>query len=388
MLARLVAGAVAGMLVATLPAFAQSPSPPAEQDIPTLPPVVVSGTRTERSAEDLPVSASVVPREQIVNSPGRSIEENLRGLAGLQLNPDNSAVIFPLIPSIAIRGTGVGDTADRVLVLVDGVPINGGFFGNIFWNRVPKETIERVEVIRGASSSLYGSYAMGGVVNIVTRAPSERSGSLSASYGQQNSVSSNLWYSDALPDKTAAFSFNGNFYQTDGFFRHDDRPPVEGRESGQLYNFQGRGDWTLTPGVKSFLRVGYNHQSTDGRSISRRRRPPSRMSRRASTSMPARSGSSASVPSTPTRISMLTTWTFRIRPCRSSRTATTPPRTTSGCPASGREGSSCSIRGSSPESTFAACAARTTRTCSTRPGPSLPLSSARGSRPRWASSGS
>jgi outer membrane receptor for ferrienterochelin and colicins len=77
-------GAIAGALIVTASAFAQSPSPPAEQDIPTLPPVVVSGTRTERSAEDLPVSASVVPRDQIVNSPGRSIEENLRGLAGLR----------------------------------------------------------------------------------------------------------------------------------------------------------------------------------------------------------------------------------------------------------------------------------------------------------------
>ena len=210
-------GAVAGLLIVTASSSAQAPSPSAEEETQTLPPVIVSGTRLERSAEDLPVSATVIPRDQILNSPGRSVEENLRELAGLQLNPDNSAVVFPLNPSIAIRGTGVGDTANRVLVLVDGIPINGGFFGNVLWNRVPKETIERVEVIRGASSSLYGSYAMGGVVNIVTLVPTERAGSLTASYGQQNSVGSNLFYSDALPDKKAAFSFDGNFYQTDGF---------------------------------------------------------------------------------------------------------------------------------------------------------------------------
>jgi outer membrane cobalamin receptor len=96
---------------------------------------------------------------------------------------------------------GVGDTATRALVLLDGIPLNGGFFGNVFWNRVPKEMIERVEIVRGASSSLYGSYAMGGVVNIVTRVPTERSGTLDAAYGQQNTVASNPWYSDAFADR-------------------------------------------------------------------------------------------------------------------------------------------------------------------------------------------
>jgi outer membrane receptor protein involved in Fe transport len=268
---RATAGAIAGVMFVTTFAFGQPPTPPASEPAsppvaqePPLPPVVVSGTRDQRAVGDLPVSATVVTREEIINSPGRSIEENLRALAGVQLVPDNSAMLFPLQPTISIRGMGVGDTADRVLVLIDGIPLNGGFFGNILWNRVPKEMVERVEVVRGASSSLYGSYAMGGVVNIVTRVPTQRSGSLDASYGQQNSVSSNLWYSDALPDKRAALAVNGNFYDTDGFFRHEERPPVEGRQSARLYNFQGRGNLTLAPSVKAFLRAGYNSQASNG----------------------------------------------------------------------------------------------------------------------------
>jgi outer membrane receptor protein involved in Fe transport len=232
-------------------------------EIPELPPVVVSATRTERSLADLPVSATVISREDIMNSPGRSIEENLRALAGVELPFDNSAMIFPLQPSIAIR-EGVGDTATRALVLLDGIPINGGFFGNVFWNRVPKEVVERVEVVRGASSSLYGSYALGGVDNIVTRVPTDRSAVLDASYGQQNTVSSNVWLSEVPASKKAALGFNGNFYQTDGFFRHDDRPPVEDKQSAQLYNLQARGDLAFTPAVKGFLRAGYNHQELDG----------------------------------------------------------------------------------------------------------------------------
>jgi iron complex outermembrane receptor protein len=140
------------------PAFSQVTDPSQTQTAPiVLPTEVISATRYERPLSDLPVSATVITREEIVNSPGRSIEEVLRGVAGVQLPLDNSDVVFPLLPSIAMRGVGVGDTATRSLVLVDGIPTNGGFFGNVFWNRVPKSAIERVEIVRGASSSLFGS---------------------------------------------------------------------------------------------------------------------------------------------------------------------------------------------------------------------------------------
>ena len=56
--------------------------------------------------------------------------------------------------------------------MLDGIPINDPFFGYVQWNRVPMENIERVEVVRGAGASLWGNYAMGGVINIVTRKPS------------------------------------------------------------------------------------------------------------------------------------------------------------------------------------------------------------------------
>jgi len=149
-------------------AFSQVTDPSQTTTPITLPPVVISATRSERPLSGLPVSATVITREDILNSPGRTIDESLRGVAGVQLPFDNADVIFPLQPSIAMRGIGVGDSATRSLVLVDGIPINGGFFGNVFWNRVPKPVIDRVEIVRGASSSLFGSYAMGGVVNIVT----------------------------------------------------------------------------------------------------------------------------------------------------------------------------------------------------------------------------
>ena len=133
-----IAAFVTAALLISSQAFSQvtDPSQPAEPI--TLPTEVISATRYERPLSGLPLSATVITREDILNSPGRAIDDSLRDVAGVQLPFDSADVVFPLIPSIAMRGIGVGDTATRSLVLVDGIPINGGFFGNVFWNRVPK----------------------------------------------------------------------------------------------------------------------------------------------------------------------------------------------------------------------------------------------------------
>lgn len=143
-----------------------------------------------------------------MQSSSRTIDEALRGVASVQLPLDSTPTIFPLLPSIAIRGMGVGDTATRALVLVDGLPINGAFFGNVFWNRAPKQTIDRVEVVRGASSSLFGSYAIGGVVNVVTRPAGPQEAILDTQYGEQNTFRGNLWYGQAVGE-SATLGFNG-----------------------------------------------------------------------------------------------------------------------------------------------------------------------------------
>ena len=76
----------------------------------------------------------------------------------------------PTSNSIGMRGLGGGAQGiSRALVMIDGVPLNDPFFGSIQWNRVPLDNIDRVEVVRGGGSPLWGNYAEGGVINIVTR---------------------------------------------------------------------------------------------------------------------------------------------------------------------------------------------------------------------------
>ena len=75
--------------------------------------------------------------------------------------------VHPTANSVSMRGLG----GIRALVLLDGVPINDPFFGYVQWNRVPMESIQRVEIVRGGGSPLWGNYAMGGVINLLSRRP-------------------------------------------------------------------------------------------------------------------------------------------------------------------------------------------------------------------------
>ncbi len=130
-------------------------------------PVVVTATKTERSLRDVPTSVSVMQSREIERRNVFSIDEVLRNIPGVHFN----------LSQINIRGSsgyshGAGS---RVMLLVDGVPLLSGDSGEITWELIPVDQIERVEVVKGAGSTLYGSSALGGVVNIITRDLPERS---------------------------------------------------------------------------------------------------------------------------------------------------------------------------------------------------------------------
>src|SRR5438445_2054381 len=131
--------------------------------------VVVTATRTPVPASQAPGSPTLLTREQIDATPfrgGPQIEDLLRAVPGLQHSLLSSRYNHPTAQLFSLRGLG----NRRGLVLLDGVPLNDGFGGLINWGRVP-DTVERVEVVSGGSSNLYGTWAMGGVVQILTDQP-------------------------------------------------------------------------------------------------------------------------------------------------------------------------------------------------------------------------
>ncbi len=136
----------------------------AQAEAAKLPDVVVTGSAIEKRLEDAPASVAVVTRADLERRPVQELAEVLGTVPGVTLTRNGNGV-----PGVQIRGLGSAYT----LILVDGRRVNSSsavFRGNDYdlgW--VPAEEVERIEVVRGPMSSLYGSDAIGGVVNIITR---------------------------------------------------------------------------------------------------------------------------------------------------------------------------------------------------------------------------
>ena len=144
--------------------------------------IVVTATRSERNIADQPDSVSVLTAQQIAATPAQSLDDVMRTVAAVDVPLAASYQIHPTANAVSMRGLG----GIRALVLLDGVPINDPFFGYVQWNRVPMEDIERVEVVRGGGSPLWGNYAMGGVINVITRAQNETGVGVEAGYGSDD----------------------------------------------------------------------------------------------------------------------------------------------------------------------------------------------------------
>ncbi|MTW21591.1 TonB-dependent vitamin B12 receptor [Allochromatium palmeri] len=127
-----------------------------------LEPVVVTATRTAEPQDTTLASVTVIDRSEIERRQARSVPDLLRGLPGVSITrsggPGHQSSIF-------LRGT----SADHVLMLVDGVKIGSATTGTASLEDLPIEEIERIEVVRGPRSSLYGSEAIGGVIQVFTR---------------------------------------------------------------------------------------------------------------------------------------------------------------------------------------------------------------------------
>ena len=132
------------------------------QDATDLDEVVVTGTRTDIPLQDSLVPAQVITREDIERSQARSLVDVLKGRAGVGFSNQGG---LGKLTTINLRGT----ESDQVLVLVDGIRIGSATAGLASFQDLPVDQIERIEIVRGPRSSLYGSEAIGGVIQIFTR---------------------------------------------------------------------------------------------------------------------------------------------------------------------------------------------------------------------------
>jgi outer membrane receptor protein involved in Fe transport len=155
--------------------------------------IVVSATRSEMKLSEVPGSAVELSPEDLDANAGLTLDDVLRQVPGFSLfRRSSSRVANPTTQGVSLRGLGASGPS-RALVLEDGVPLVDPFGGWVFWDQVPRAELSSVEVFRGGESNLYGSDALGGVIQMLTRVPTGPAFSIDTSYGTENTPDLSAW---------------------------------------------------------------------------------------------------------------------------------------------------------------------------------------------------
>jgi outer membrane receptor protein involved in Fe transport len=155
--------------------------------------VTVSATRTELRLSETPGSTVLLATNDVTSTPALRVDDVLRQVPGFSLfRRSDSRTANASNEGVSLRGLG-GTASSRALVLEDGLPLVDAFGGWVYWDRVPREAISSVEVFRGGASNLYGSDALGGVIQFVTRQPSAPQFVLETSYGNLQTPDLSFW---------------------------------------------------------------------------------------------------------------------------------------------------------------------------------------------------
>jgi outer membrane receptor protein involved in Fe transport len=133
--------------------------------------VVVTATRSPARLGDTAASVRVVSARDLETSASPAIDDTLRQVPGFALfRRSGSRTANPTSQGVSLRGVGASG-ASRAVVLEDGVPLNDPFGGWVYWGRVPRAALERIEVLRGGGSDVWGDGALSGAVQLVRREP-------------------------------------------------------------------------------------------------------------------------------------------------------------------------------------------------------------------------
>lgn len=192
-------------------------------------------------AEQAAMPVTVITRRQIELMGSRRLDEVMKEQTGVAVVNDISG---------GSRAVGVqmqGFSSNYVMVLIDGQPMLGRNNGNFDLSRISVTNIERIEIIKGASSCLYGSDALGGAINIITRhgalAPQANASIL---YGSLNIVDATLEAEAPFASQRGSVVVSGNYYRTDGFNSNSYMKDGTTLPPYSNYSFQGRTRYRLT----------------------------------------------------------------------------------------------------------------------------------------------
>lgn len=197
------------LLLATLSTALSFPTIAEEQS-----PIIVTATRTAQTVDDSLASVTVITAEQIAQKQVNDLRELLTSISGIDMTNNGG---MGKATSMFMRGT----SSSHVLIMIDGIKIGSATNGNIAFQHIPVNQIERIEIVRGPRSSLYGSEAIGGVIQIFTKkGKTQEQANLEVGYGSfaTNKIAAGV--SGKYGDTT--YSINANHIKTNGFNAKDD----------------------------------------------------------------------------------------------------------------------------------------------------------------------
>ncbi len=249
-------GLALGAVCAATPALAQSPDQLEAEAIGSTT-IVVTANRTARERAQVGESVSIVAEQEIIDRQPGDIIDILRTLPGVTFNRNGG---IGTVAGVSIRGA----ESDQTVVLIDGVKLNDPSTpgGGSSLGTLVAGNIARIEVVRGAQSVLYGSQAIGGVVNLITREPTEDLAVFArAEYGERDSAQAVTNVAGRLGPVAA--SLGATYLTTDGISAFSAARGGEERDGFESLGVNGKLDIALAEGVSLDLRGYYVDAETD-----------------------------------------------------------------------------------------------------------------------------
>jgi outer membrane receptor protein involved in Fe transport len=226
--------------------------------------ITVSAYREPLSALDSPTTTRLLTQTALQDSPGVTLDEKMRQIPGVEtFRRSSSLVANPTSQGISLRGLG-STSASRTLVTDDDMPLNDPLGGWIDWNETPELAIRDVEVVRGGASDLYGSSAIGGVINVMPIVPTTNALEVNSSYGSEATVDESIL--GQVKHGPWGLLGAGGIIGTDGYTQEapSQRGPVDQRSNVHSQNGMLEGDRDQGP-LRLFLRgIAFNELRHNG----------------------------------------------------------------------------------------------------------------------------
>ncbi|PKH09118.1 TonB-dependent receptor domain-containing protein [Moritella sp. Urea-trap-13] len=233
-------------------ALAQDPSATTNEEV-----TVVTASRVEQAISDVLAPITVITRDDIELSMAKSVPDILRMLPGIDIGQNGGR---GSTTSVFMRGS----ESDHVLVLIDGVRLPSSITSGVDFSKIPVSQIETIEVVRGPRGAIYGSDAIGGVINIITRGQQGESiKQITAGIGSDKYYEADLFLSSDLTDKLHV-NFGLGYDDSEGY----NSKPILGVNDGDKHGAENKNvlvgaDYQLSTQLNAFINSRYSQSVSE-----------------------------------------------------------------------------------------------------------------------------